>query len=292
MDTAGSFAVLQRSFTLYLQVQGLRPSTISHYTRDVRRLADFFDGQTPDSLDASDLRTFLASLQSRYAPKTVRETQLAIRKFFRFLLSEGETGSNPTDGFKLINPGPPEPQPTYTEAETKRLLLACSMQTNGGIRDRALLLVLFDTGVRVGELVSMQLPDWEHRQARVSGKTGVRNVPMGVATLQAVERYVRKWGISEGLLWRGKKGPLTGSGVLQLVKRLSRRAGVDHKGVHAFRRASAAQMKRLGMQDSDILEIMGWKDVTMLRRYTAEVAEELAHDAHRRASPGDALGLR
>ena len=49
-------------------------------------------------------------------------------------------------------------------------------------------------------------------------------------------------------------------------------------------------MKRLGMQDSDILDVMGWKDITMLRRYTAEVASELAHSAHERFIPGDALG--
>ncbi len=53
--------------------------------------------------------------------------------------------------------------------------------------------------------------------------------------------------------------------------------------------AAAAQMKRLGMNDSDILEVMGWKDVTMLRRYTAAVATELAQAAHVRYSPADAL---
>jgi hypothetical protein len=51
-------------------------------------------------------------------------------------------------------------------------------------------------------------------------------------------------------------------------------------------------MKRLGMNDSDILEVLGWRDITTLRRYTAEVAEELAHAAHRRHSPGDALKMR
>ena len=61
------------------------------------------------------------------------------------------------------------------------------------------------------------------------------------------------------------------------------------KGVHAFRRAATAQMKRLGMNDSDILEVMGWKDVTMLRRYTAAVASELAQLAHVRFSSGDAM---
>ena len=110
-----------------------------------------------------------------------------------------------------------------------------------------------------------------------------------MAALQALERYTRRCGIDSGLLWRGKKGTLTESGVLQLVRRLCRRSGVTHKGVHGFRRAAAAQMKRLGMNDSDILEVMGWRNITMLRRYTAEVAEELAFATHERFSPGDAL---
>ena len=154
-----------------------------------------------------------------------------------------------------------------------------------------MLLVLFDTGVREGELVSMGLPDWERRRVRVTGKTGTRDVPLGIATLQALERYVRRCGISEAPLWRGKKGARTGSGVLQAVNRLCARAGVPDKGVHAFRRAAAAEMKRLGMNDSDILEVLGWQNVTMLRRYTAEVAEELAHAAHRKFSPADGLRL-
>jgi integrase len=126
----------------------------------------------------------------------------------------------------------------------------------------------------------------------VDGKSGVRVVPLGTASLQAVDRYARRWRISDGRLWRGRKGPLTGSGVLQLIRRLCQRAGLEEKGVHAFRRAAAAQMKRLGMNDSDILEVMGWKDVTMLRRYIAAVAGELAQKAHKWYSPGDAIGLR
>ena len=179
------------------------------------------------------------------------------------------------------------------DAEVKRLLLACNMKAHTGIRDRALVMVLYDTGVREGELVSMGMPDWEARQVQVVGKGGVRRVPLGTAALQAVERYVRRWRVTEGPLWRGKKGQLTGSGVFQLITRLCLRAGVEDKGVHAFRRAAAAtQMKRLGMQDSDILEVMGWKNITMLRRYVAAVAGELAQEAHDRYSPGDAVGLR
>lgn len=291
MDKAGGLAVLVRAFKLALTVEGLRPSTIRHYVKDVEAFAAFIGSKSPRSITAADIRAYLAQFQDGHSPKTVREAQLALRRLFRFLVREGEIRHDPTRDMKLMNPRV-APQPTYTEAEVKRLLLACDTRTLTGLRDRALLMVLFDTGVREGELVSMGLPDWDRRLVRVEGKTGVRFVPLGTAALQAVERYVRRWGITEGPLWRGKKGPLTGSGVLQIVRRLCRRAGVEDKGVHAFRRAAAAQMKRLGMNDSDILEVMGWKDITMLRRYTAAVADELAQAAHRKYSPGDALRVR
>jgi len=291
MHTAGGFAALQRGFRLALTVEGLRPSTIAHYVRDVQRFTAHVGDRSPRLVTAADVRAFLAHFQDGHSPKTVREAQLALRRFFRFVVHEGEIRRDPTVDMKLAS-FRVSPQPTYSEAEVKRLLLACDSRTLEGIRDRALVLTLFDTGVREGELVSMGLPDWERRIVRVDGKTGVRDVPLGTTTLQAIERYARRWGITEGPLWRGKKGPLTGSGVLQIVRRLCHRAGVTHKGVHAFRRAAAAQMKRLGMNDSDILEVCGWRSIEMLRRYTAEVADELAHAAHRRYSPGDALKAR
>jgi len=291
MHTAGGFSALLRGFRLALTVEGLRPHTIHSYVRDVERFTEWVDGRNPRSISPTDIRAYIATLQDGHAPKTVREAQLALRRFFRFLVREGEIRRDPTTDMKLAS-FRVEPQPTYREAEVKRLFLACDSRTLEGIRDKALILTLFDTGVREGELVSMGLPHWERRIVRVDGKTGVRDVPLGTATLQAVERYVRRWGITEPPLWRGKKGALTGSGVLQIVRRLSRRAGVTHKGAHAFRRAAAAQMKRLGMNDSDILEVLGWRSIEMLRRYTAEVADELAQAAHRRFSPGDALRVR
>lgn len=290
MQRADGFPSLIRAFRLYLQVQGLSPSTVRHYCRDVEAMTRRFPDRRPGSLTPQDLRTYVRDLSEGRSPKTVREAQLALRRFFRFLKSEGEIKSDPVQDMKLMN-FRVSPQPTYSEAEVKQLLLVAGTKTREGIRDAALVMILFDTGVREGELVSMGLPDFERRRVLVTGKTGARWVPIGVASLQALERYTRHWGIGEGRLWHGLKGPLTESGVLQIVKRLCRRAGATHKGVHGFRRAAAAQMKRLGMNDSDILEIMGWRDVTMLRRYTAEVAEELAFAAHNRFSPGDNLRL-
>ena len=288
MQTAVGFPVLISAFRLSLTVEGLRPHTVHNYTREAERLAAYFQGRKPRSISASDIRTYVGTLQERFAPKTIYESQLGLRRFFRFLVREQEIRRDPTSDMKLMRYRV-NPQPTYTEAEVRRLLAACNPKTREGIRDRALVTVLFDTGAREGELVSMGVPDWEIRTVNVEGKTGFRTIYLGMTALQAVERYTRRWGITEGLLWRGKKGRLTGSGVLQIVRRLCRHSEVEHKGVHAFRRAAAGQMKRLGMNDSDILEVMGWKDITMLRRYTAAVAGELAQIAHGRYSPGDAL---
>jgi integrase/recombinase XerD len=288
MDRAHGYSALVRAFRLGLTVQGLRPHTVQTYVRDVERFTSTLNGHQPKDITTSDIREYFITYQDGRSPKTVREAQLALRSFFRFLVSEGEMARDPTRDMKLAKYRV-EPQPTYTEGEVKRLLMVCDGKSLEGVRNRAMVMVLFDTGVRESELLSMSMPDFERRRSRVSGKTGTRDVPLGMATLQAVEKYMRRWGITEAPVWRGKRGPLTRSGVLQVTRRLCRQAAVPEKGVHAFRRAAAAAMKRNGMQDSDILEVCGWRDITMLRRYTAEVADELAAAAHARFSPGDAL---
>ena len=287
-DRAVGYVGYVSSFELALKIEGLRPHTVSCYVREAKRLGEHCDWPPVTKLTPSDIRSYLDQLGKSVVPKTVTEAQLGLRRFFRFLLSEGEIKSDPSREIRLVRYRV-VPQPTYSPAEVSLLLAACRSSTSIGARDRALVTVLFDTGVRVGELVSMGLPDWDARTVVVDGKTGIRTIPLGDAALLATHRYVRRWQIQDGYLWRGKKGPLTTSGVFQMVRRLCNRAKVEDKGVHAFRRASAAHMKRLGMNDSDILQVMGWKDVTMLRRYTAAVADELAQAAHLRFSPSDSL---
>ena len=279
---------LFESFELSLKADGLRPHTISCYLRDVRRFWEFAQPEDPKSVTSDQIRKFVTSLKSQLSPKTVHEAQMGLRRFFRFLIAESELTTDPSKPVRLTK-FRVTPQPTYTLDEVRKLLSSCRVSTKEGVRNHAVISVLFDTGVRESELVSMGIPDWDTSTVWVDGKTGQRLIPLGTNALRSVDRYARKWSVSRGNLWMGKYGPLTRWGVVQLVQRQCAKAGVEHKGVHAFRRAAAAQMKRLGMNDSDILEVMGWKDVTMLRRYTAAVATELAQAAHIRYSPADAL---
>ena len=198
MHRATGYPVLIRAFRLNLTIEGLRPRTIQNYVRDVERFTRSLNGKSPRSTAISHIRAYVLELQDRCAAKTVNEAQLALRRFFRFLVIEGEIGHDPTKDVKLVRYRV-DPQPTYTELEVKRLLRACDASSLEGLRNKAMLMVLFDTGVREGELVSMGVPDWERSVVQVDGKTGVRQIYLGTAALQAVERYVRRWKVADPL---------------------------------------------------------------------------------------------
>ena len=285
---ADGYTELIQSFKLSLQVAGLKPQTVKHYTSDSQRFLEQCSEISILDISPNHVREYLSSLKNRVSAKTVYEAQLAIRKLFRFLMDEGEIASDPCGSIKLTRYRV-APQPIYSVEEIKALLNSCDLRTCSGTRDYAVITLLFDTGIRVGELISMEVPDWHNNIIRVDGKTGIRFVPIGVSSLQAVDRYIRKWQVKDKPFWRGKYGPFTTSGILQMVRRRCSEFGITYKGVHAFRRSAAAEMKRAGMDDSDIMEIMGWNDVTMLRRYVSSVGLELAQLAHKKINHSAAL---
>jgi len=262
---ADSYSELFRGFQLALEVTGLRPSAIKHYTTDGRKFLEYYPDVSPPEITSIHIRQYLAQLKKKVSAKTVYEVQLALRKFFRFLVEEGEIAGSPCDGIKLTRYRI-DPQPLYSMDEIKALLASCDLKTPSGVRDYAIIMVLFDSGVRVGELISMSPPDWKNRLVKVDGKTGVRYVPLGLSSLQALERYLRKWSVSDSPMWRGKYGPLTTSSVLQMVRRRCSSFGIPYKVVHAFRRSAAAQLKRMGMNDSVRIIIGQFENSRISRR--------------------------
>ncbi len=219
-DTAVNYVIYLDSFALSLKVEGLKPHTISCYVREARRLGERSGWILPVQLKTKHVREYIDWLSERVAPPTVTAAQLGLRRFFRFLVDEQEIASDPSAKIKLVR-FRVEPQPTYTTSEIAKLLGVCDLKTQNGVRDRAIVTVLFDTGVRVGELVSMGLPDWANRTVTVDGKTGVRVVPLGDTSLAEIQRYQRRWKLRGDSLWQGKKGKINESGVFQMIRRLS-----------------------------------------------------------------------
>jgi len=284
---------LANAFLHYLQVEkGLSPNTIGGYGRDLKSFAEFLQKRRlrPVAVGRDDVVDYLSSLYRRKLDShSVARHLVTLRGFYRFLLIEDLIKSDPT--LTLESPKTRRRLPTFLRvAEVEKLLGMPDLSTLAGLRDRAMIEVLYSSGLRVSELVGLRVSDLDMQvgSLRCIGKGDKeRLVPVGRRALAAIEQYLAS---ARPLLMRARRmetpvpflflnlrgGKITRCGVWQLLSAYGRKAGLripltPHKLRHSF----ATHLLEGGADLRSVQLMLGHADIATTQIYTHVVEERL-----------------
>ncbi|MBD3358016.1 MAG: site-specific tyrosine recombinase XerD [Chitinivibrionales bacterium] len=279
------------NFINYLIVErGLSPNTIESYSRDLRKFADYLDREGITDLlagvDSVVVISFTMSLRKQgLSSKTTGRNLSAIRMFFRFLAREGTVSADPT--VNIETPRNRAHLPTVLNlSDVDALLAQPDRTTPRGLRDKAMLEVLYATGVRVSELVALTMENLNLQVGYLVtfGKgSKERVVPLGEAAVDCVNEYIThgrplllKENNSRFVFLNGSGKGLTRQGFWKIIRRYALKAGIDKKlSPHTLRHSFATHLLENGADLRSVQMMLGHADISTTQIYTHLTQERL-----------------
>ncbi len=265
-------------FVSYLVVERNCPTTtIRAYCTDLEQLAGFLGNKSVSTVTMCDLRAWLESLHnSGYAPSTIGRKLACVRTYFRFGKREGWAKDNPAKELDLPRRDQILPQ-VLTEGEVSDLLSRAT-----SIRDRAMLEVMYAGGLRVAELVGLDLghTKLDDAHVRVFGKGGRERIcPIGRAAVAAVRAYLAERGEEPGALFLNYRGGrLSDRSVRKIMAKLG------DASPHVLRHSYATHLLDHGADIRSVQELLGHKSITSTQQYT-HVSPARKRAVHERCHP-------
>ncbi len=282
----------------YLRVErGLADNSRAAYARDLTKLVNYLEAtgvDTPAEVTRDGLVRFLGHLRDTgLSNRSVARHVSSVRGWFGFLLNDGHVELDPTETLRAPSWGRTLPR-TLTVEEVEALLGAPDLDTPRGLRDRALLEVLYATGIRISELCGLALEDLrdEGQLLLVHGKGGrQRLVPLGSKAIEALGTYLREGrprlpGAAGRAMFPGRTtAPLRRQSIWKRIRQLALTAGIDAPiSPHKLRHSFATHLLEGGADLRAVQALLGHADITTTQIYTHVTRERLL-EVHRRAHP-------
>jgi len=262
--------------------------TLESYARDLRALAAFAAGaeRTVEMLDRQALEAFVREQRGRgLAPRSVARAVAAVRGFYRFLVLDRRLESSPADDLR-----PPRAWPALpgflSIADVDTLITQPDASTTLGLRDRAMIELLYATGLRVSELVGVRVADLhldEHYLTCIGKGSKERLVPIGEEATDWIRQYqsggrgpLLKGASSPRLFLNARGGSLSRVGFWKILKEYGRRAGLPRSlSPHVLRHSFATHLLQGGADLRIVQTLLGHADIKQTQRYLNITDEEL-----------------
>lgn len=297
-----SLADLRQQFCRWLEVEkGYSPHTVSSYGLDLSEFIDFIGTETvAEAVDGRQVRAYVYSLSGKNKSSSVARKLSALRSFFRYLIREQHVAHDPLAAISM--PKQEKNIPVFMTVDEVFSLLEMPTEADTfAARDRAILEILYSTGLRVAELVGLDMDrlDFASGMLRVVGKgSRERLVPVGNPALDALASYLPQR--NQLILERAGRGQtpernaiflnsrgtrLTTRSVERMVKMYAERAGIAARVTpHALRHSFATHLLEMGADLRTVQELLGHVSLSTTQKYTHLNMDHLA-DVYDRAHP-------
>ena len=276
---------------LYLKqcdLRGLSPRTLKIYREKLERFLRFLNGQ---SLEKADIFAFVSHLkESGNGPESINIYLRSLKIFLRWAYNQGFIKTNPLTDFPGVKV-PKKLLPTLTPSALQKLLDITKKLERNSHRNQAILLLLIDTALRPGELLSLTLEDFQGDCIRVCGKTGERLLPISQVTKRAIHSYLRKrkaLSREEALFTTSDGRSLTYCALRSILRLLKQKSQVGRLYPYLFRHTSATSYLQNGADLETVRRLLGHTSYAVTQRYLSLTQADLAR-AQRKASPVNKL---
>lgn len=292
--TDADAALIDRFLDALWTEHALSRNTLSAYRADLAGLAAWSGGAGLASLGRSRLLEYLAQRNRMLKARSSARLLSTLRRFYRYLAREGVIEEDPSARIEMPRLDRRLPY-TLSEPDVEALLGAPAVDTPLGLRDRAMLELMYATGLRVSELVSLRGPQLNLQQGvvRVAGKGGrERLVPLGEEAQAWVERFMHEGrpdilsGRASPYLFPSRRSPaMSRQNFWHLIKRYARQAGISTRlSPHGLRHAFATHLLNHGADLRAVQMLLGHSDLSTTQIYT-HVARARLQALHARHHP-------